>query len=60
MQGRLLSIRRMGTDHYGRTLGVVYADGTNLSCAQMEAGQAIYRGDWDDGGAVRRDCSELT
>jgi endonuclease YncB( thermonuclease family) len=32
MQGRELTLEREGTDWYGRTLGVVYADGVNLSC----------------------------
>lgn len=54
-----LTIRRVGEDRYGRTLGVVYAGGTNLSCAQLASGQAIYRCDWDSGGAVREDCPEV-
>ena len=54
-----LTIRRLGTDRYGRTLGVVYADGVNLSCHQLATGNAIYRRDWDDQGAVRADCSDL-
>lgn len=57
--GADLSIVRLGTDRYGRTLGVVYADGINTSCAMIEAGQAEYVGRWDDRGAVRRDCSDL-
>ncbi|RPF70427.1 thermonuclease family protein [Aurantiacibacter spongiae] len=55
MQGRL-TIARAGTDRYGRTLAVVYADGVNLSCAQIEAGQAEYVERWDNGGMVARDC----
>jgi micrococcal nuclease len=51
-----LTIRRVGQDRYGRTLGVVYAGGENLSCAQLSSGNAIYRRDWDNGGAVRADC----
>lgn len=56
MLGRRLAIRRIGEDRYGRTLGVVYAGTVNLSCAQLEAGAAIYVRRWDDGGAVRAEC----
>jgi len=59
MADQKLSIRRVGKDHYGRTLGMVYAGGQNLSCAQLSAGHAIYRADWDNGGAVRRECPSL-
>lgn len=51
-----LSIKRVGRDRYGRTLGVVYAGAVNVSCAQLERGAAIYRRDWDNGGMVRADC----
>ena len=54
-----LTIRRMGQDRYGRTLGVVYAGEINLSCHQLATENAIYRRDWDNDGAVRRDCSDL-
>ncbi|WP_404479236.1 thermonuclease family protein [Novosphingobium sp. BL-52-GroH] len=37
-----LSIERVGTDPYGRTLAMVYAQGRSLSCQQIEAGQATY------------------
>lgn len=57
--GRRLTIDRSGTDHYGRTLGVVFADGVNLSCAMIAAGQAVYVARWDDGGRVARDCTDL-
>lgn len=55
-----LSIERVGTDAYGRTLGVVYLQGTNLSCAMIFGGQAQYVARWDNGGAVARDCPQLT
>ncbi|WPZ04171.1 hypothetical protein T8S45_01170 [Blastomonas marina] len=51
-----LSIRRVVIDCYGHTLGVIYANGVNLSCHQLATGNAIYRRDWDDGDAVRKDC----
>ncbi|KLE32476.1 thermonuclease family protein, partial [Aurantiacibacter luteus] len=57
--GQPLTIVRVGLDRYGRTLGVVYAGEVNTSCAMLSAGQAEYVRRWDNGGAVRRDCSEL-
>lgn len=51
-----LTIERVGTDRYGRTLGMVYVGNQSLSCHQLAAGQAIYRGDWDDGGRVSNEC----
>jgi endonuclease YncB( thermonuclease family) len=59
IQGKVLAIRRTGRDLYGRTLGVVYVDGRNLSCGQLSAGQAIYVRKWDPRDAVRRDCPAL-
>jgi len=57
-QGRL-TIRRVGTDRYGRTLALVSASGTDLSCHQLASGHAIYRSDWDNRRAVARTCPEL-
>ena len=59
VEGATLSIVRLGRDRYGRTLGVIYADGRNVACAQLAAGQAQYIARWDDGGHVARDCPEL-
>jgi micrococcal nuclease len=56
LQRGQLTIGRIGQDSYGRTLAVVYAGGVNLSCVMLAAGHAIYRQDWDNGGAVARDC----
>ena len=55
MIGRL-TILRVGTDRYGRTLGAVSASGRDLSCRQLETGQAIYRTEWDDGGVIATRC----
>lgn len=57
--GRALTIERAGTDLYGRTLAVVFADGQNVSCAMVAAGRAIYVARWDAGGRVARDCPNL-
>lgn len=52
-----LTIERHGKDHYGRTLAHVYAGQTNLSCAQLTSGNAIYRSDWDDpAGRLTAEC----
>jgi endonuclease YncB( thermonuclease family) len=52
----VMSLERVGTDRYGRTLAMVYANGQSLSCAQLRAGQAAYVGDWDDGQRVASEC----
>ena len=59
VDGKRLTIVRLGRDRYGRTLGVVYADGENVACAQLEAGQAFYIERWDDDGLVAADCPDL-
>lgn len=59
MIGKQLSIERVGTDRYGRTLGIVFADGENLSCYQLANGGAKYVGKWDNGGRVADACPSL-
>ncbi len=54
-----LTIIRLGRDRYGRTLGVVYADGVNVACSQLAAGQAFYIERWDNDALVAADCPEL-
>ncbi|MDQ1229287.1 thermonuclease family protein [Sphingomonas sp. SORGH_AS_0879] len=49
-------IRRVGLDRYGRTLATVAGARGDLSCWQLQARQARYRRDWDDGGMVERLC----
>ncbi|ALR22863.1 MULTISPECIES: thermonuclease family protein [Sphingobium] len=51
-----LSIERVGTDPYGRTLAMVYAQGRSLSCQQIEGGQAAYIARWDQDTRVAREC----
>jgi endonuclease YncB( thermonuclease family) len=53
--GRLV-IERFGTDRYGRTLGLVRGARRDLSCWQLQKGQARYRRDWDEGGVLTRRC----
>ena len=59
MAGRKLSIRRFGYDRYGRALAEVFADGENLSCSQVQDGQAIYVRRWDNEGRVRQSCPDI-
>lgn len=51
-----LIIKRVGQDRYGRTLALVSGPRGDLSCHQPRAGQAIYRGDWDNGGRLAAIC----
>ena len=51
-----LSILRVGTDRYGRTLALVRSGHRDLSCWQLTRGQAIYKPRWDDGARVRTLC----
>ncbi len=59
MAGKAITIRRLGIDRYDRTIAVVYADGANLSCAMIAAGEAEYVARWNDGGQVARECPLL-
>lgn len=49
-QGRDLRIERHGKDRFGRTLAYVWAGRVNLSCAMVEAGQAVWVEKWNSGG----------
>jgi hypothetical protein len=54
-----LTIQRITTDRYGRTIALVSGSEGDLSCWQLRRGKAIYRSDWDDGGNVARICPSL-
>jgi endonuclease YncB( thermonuclease family) len=51
-----LSIRRITRDRHGRTVAVVYAGQTNLSCNQIFLGDAYYVRQRDIDGIVAQDC----
>lgn len=51
-----LRIERIGEDRYGRTLAMVTGSKGDLSCWQLQNGQAIYKAKWDDGFRVARSC----
>ncbi|MGE4431879.1 MAG: thermonuclease family protein [Sphingobium sp.] len=54
-----IKITRVGKDRYGRSLAVVHAGTVNLSCAQLAAGRATYKRQWDDGQRIARACPSL-
>jgi micrococcal nuclease len=43
-------------DRYGRQVAVVWAGRVNLSCWQLQKGQAVYKPRWDNGHLVARAC----
>jgi micrococcal nuclease len=43
-------------DRYGRTVAVVWAGSLNLSCWQLQQGQAIYKPKWDNGRLIASAC----
>lgn len=51
-----IRIERFGIDRYGRTLGSVTSDHGNLSCWQLNHGQAVYRAAWDDDRRIYQTC----
>lgn len=51
---RRIRLERVGQDRYGRTLAVAWAGRTNLSCAQLARGHAVYVRQWDNGGRIAR------
>lgn len=53
VDGRQVRLIRHGTDRYGRTLAIAMVGSTNLSCAQVKAGRAIYKPRWDINGAAQ-------
>jgi len=59
VRGKKLTVERAGTDRYGRTIAVIFADGVNLSCHQLETGHAVYQRRYDTGKLVARDCPAL-
>lgn len=51
-----IHISRVGEDHYGRTLAMLSSDVGDLSCWQLQRGQATYKPEWDDGFRIARIC----
>lgn len=59
MKNGQLWIIRLGEDRYGRTLALVQAGETDLSCHQLANGSAIYKPNWDNQQAVHRTCPAI-
>lgn len=53
-----MRIERVGTDRYGRTLALVAGPRGDLSCWQLQRGQAIYKPQWDNDGRIALLCPE--
>ena len=43
-------------DRFGRSVVMAWAGSVNLSCWQLQHGQAVYKPKWDNGGLVERAC----
>jgi micrococcal nuclease len=43
-------------DRYGRQVAMVWAGHVNLSCWQLQQGQAIYKPKWDNRRLIARAC----
>ena len=54
VHGKPVVLERHGRDRYGRTLAFARVGRTDLSCAQLRAGQAVYVAAWDVRARVRR------
>lgn len=54
-----LTIVRLSEDRYGRTLALVSGAKGDLSCLQLQHGQADYKAAWDNGLRVARACPGL-
>ena len=52
------TIKRLGTDRYGRTLALVAVNGNDLSCYQLATGNAVYVEKWDNDGSVASICHQ--
>jgi endonuclease YncB( thermonuclease family) len=48
--------RVVTTDRYGRSVVMAWAGEINLSCWQLQRGQAVYKPKWDNGGQVAAAC----
>lgn len=51
-----IHISRVGEDRYGRTLATLSTDKGDLSCWQLQHGQAAYKAKWDSDGRVLLMC----
>jgi micrococcal nuclease len=52
----LIRYRVVATDRFGRSVVMAWAGQVNLSCWQLQHGQAVYKPHWDNGGQVAAAC----
>jgi endonuclease YncB( thermonuclease family) len=53
-----LTIERIGTDRYGRTVADVFSAGQSVSCLQLASGHARYWPKYDHGQRIAKECGE--
>ena len=56
IDGKPIKIEVITKDRYGRGVVLATVDGTDLSCAQIKAGQAVYVAKWDNGRRISKVC----
>jgi endonuclease YncB( thermonuclease family) len=56
LAAKTLTIERLGTDRYGRTVADVYRNGISLSCVQLQGGWARYWPKYDKGQRIKKEC----
>lgn len=56
VDGKGVTWRSLGRDHYGRTIAEPKAGGVDLSCAQLAGGFAIYKPEWDNRRVTAKAC----
>lgn len=56
ISGRKVAMTVVGKDRYGRSLVTARVGRTDLSCAMIKAGHAIYVRKWDNGGLIQQKC----
>ena len=56
-QGRI-RYRFITRDRFGRAIVAAWAGSINLSCWQLQRGQAVYKPRWDNGGTIGRACRQ--
>lgn len=56
ISGRKVAMTVVGKDRYGRALVTARVGRTDLSCAMIRAGHAVYVKRWDNGLLVGRAC----
>lgn len=56
IDGKPVQIEIITKDRYGRSIALASVEGADLSCAQINAGQAVYIAKWDNGKRVASLC----